>query len=151
MPKPLKLLSLKPGAFQFIQEVKIDAPPARAWKALMNVQGWWKYTMVSGGKPKLEPWAGGRFYEAGRNGVEALHGVITYIEPNKLLRLSGQLGMSHLPVNHVYIFELQPGGKGTLLRLCHRSHGYMTAKLKEDFQAGWPGLLKELKKLAEES
>jgi uncharacterized protein YndB with AHSA1/START domain len=149
MPNPLKILKLKPGGFQFIQQVKVAAPPAKVWKTLLRVDRWWFYTMVQGGKNKLEPWAGGRFYEVAPNGIEALHCTVTYIEPNKLLRLSGPLGMSHLPVLHVFIFELQPDGKGTLLRFCQRTYGNLTPKMKEDFQGGWPALFKELKKIAE--
>ena len=150
MPDPVKLLTLKPEWFQFIQEVKIDAPPAKAWKSLMDVERWWKFRMFDGkSRLKLEPWAGGRFHEAGPNGIEALHCFVTYIEPGKLLRMNGPLGMSHLPVNHVFIFELQPSGTGTVLRFCQRSHGLMTPKVKQSFQGGWPALFKELKKLAE--
>jgi uncharacterized protein YndB with AHSA1/START domain len=150
MPNPVKLLKLKPTWFQFIQEVKIDAPPARAWKSLLDVERWWKYRMFEGkSQLKLEPWAGGRFHESNRDGVEALHCFVTYIEPNKLLRMTGQLGLSHLPVNHVFIFELQPSGKGTILRFCQRSHGLMTADVEKGFKGGWPTLFKELKKLAE--
>ena len=34
MANPLKLLKLKPTGFQFIQEVPIDAAPAKVWKAI---------------------------------------------------------------------------------------------------------------------
>ena len=43
MANPLKMLKLKPAHFQLIQEVKIDAPPRRAWAALLDMGGWFRF------------------------------------------------------------------------------------------------------------
>ena len=79
--------------------------------------------------------------------------IVTRIEPQKLLRLSGPMGMSHLPVNNAFIFELQPknGGRKTLLRFCQRTFGFLTADVKTKFSGGWKQLLSQLKDLAEAS
>jgi uncharacterized protein YndB with AHSA1/START domain len=150
MPNPLKLLKLKPGGFQFIQEVPIAAKPAKVWKTIMNVGKWWAFPMTGEkGKMKIEPYAGGRFYETNPNGVEALHAHISYLEPNKLVRFTGPMGASHLPITNTFIFELQPKGKGTLLRLCHRGHGMFTDGKAPKYEGGWKELLASLKKVAE--
>jgi hypothetical protein len=59
------------------------------------------------------------------------------------------MGVSHLPVNNVFIFELQPNGKGTLLKLCHRAFGFMDSGMKGRYTGGWKKLLPQLKELAE--
>src|SRR2546423_8450095 len=131
MANPLTLLKLKPRALQFIQEVPVDAPPARVWETLVNVGRWWGFD--PGDRPKwtLELWPGGRFLSESSDGIQMLHGLVTYIEPNKLLRMSGQMGQSHLPVMHAFIWELQPrnDGRTTLLRFGQRSHGLVDADI----------------------
>ena len=152
MANPLKLLKLKATGFQFIQELPVDAPPARVWAALMNFPGWFA---VDRGGPRsrmtLEPRVGGEFISHRPDGVSMLHMVINYFEPPKLLRLSGPMGLSHLPVNNVFIFELQPkrDGRSTLLRLCQRTFGYVTPDIQRNYKSGWKVLLPQLKALAE--
>lgn len=149
MPNPLKMLKLKQNAFQFIMETPIAASPATVWKSLVKVESWWKYPMIAGAAMKLEPRAGGRFYEAAKGGFEALHGIVMYAAPGKLLRINGSMGLSHLPMTNAIIFELQSQGKGTLLWLGHRGAGLMTAGIEKQFKHGWKELIAELKKFAE--
>jgi uncharacterized protein YndB with AHSA1/START domain len=152
MANPLKMLKLKPSHFQFIQELKIDAPPKRVWAALVDVGSWFRFEAGAMSRSgKLELWPGGRFYAERPDGSSSLHAIVTHIEPEKLLRMSGPMGLSHLPVMNAFIFELQPraGAKGTLLRLCHRSFGYMDAMVGKRYGEGWRQLLGQLKALAE--
>ena len=151
MANPLKMLKLKPAHFQLIQEVKIDAPPRRAWAALLDMGGWFRFDPTDTKRHcKCEPWVGGRFYAEYADGSSALHAIITYIEPEKLLRLSGAMGLTHLPVSNAFIFELQPKGQGTLLRMCHRAFGYMDSEVGKRYGQGWKQLLPQIKALAEE-
>ena len=150
MANPLKMLKLKPTHFQFIQEVKVSAPPKRVWAALMKIDNWLRFQApVKGRKATFEPWVGGRYYVQQPDGTSMLHLVVTYIEPGKLLRMSGPMGLSHLPVCNAFIFELQPKGKGTLLRFCQRSFGYMDADVGKRYAGGWKQLLQQIKELAE--
>lgn len=154
MANPLKLLKLKPRGFQFIQEVPIDAPPARVWQSLLNIAGWWRFAPDDRPIVTLETWPGGRFFsERADNGdvVQSLHGLVTHIEPNKLLRIAGQMGLTHLPAMHALIWELQPrkGGDTTLLRFAQRTFGFMDADVKKRYQGGWKVLFPQLKALAE--
>ena len=153
MPQPLKMLKLKPTHFQFIQEVKIDAPPKRVWQTILDVGGWFRFEETdTKSKRTLEPWVGGRFYgEDPADGSTSLYTTITYLQPEKLLRMSGPMGMSHVPTNNVFIFELQPenDGKATLLRFCQRTFGYLTENVSKDYQGGWKQLFAQLKGLAE--
>jgi len=149
MPEPVKLRKLKAEGFQFIQEIRINASPQKTWKSLLNIGNWFKFDPTEKPRAKLEPWVGGRFYREEPSGEAALHGIVTYFQPNKLLRLSGPIGMSHLPVSNAFIFELTPDKKGTILKLCQRTFGYMDPDLKNRYQGGWKKLLPQLKALAE--
>ncbi|CAN5679395.1 hypothetical protein BH09PLA1_BH09PLA1_22390 [soil metagenome] len=151
MANPLKMLKLKPMGFQFIQELKIDAKPGKVWKSLIKVDGWFKFdpTMKNKGR-KLELWPGGRFYNEGADGTQALHAIVTHIEPGKLLRLSGQMGNTHLPMDGVFIFELQERKpSGTLLRFCQRTFGFLDPEIQMKMAGGWGKLLPQIKQMAE--
>lgn len=153
MANPLKLLKLKPTGFQFIQELPIDAPPKKVWASLLNIGKWFGFEpdRADWAKSTLEAWPGGRWFSETKDGEERLNAIVTLIEPGKLLRMSGPIGMSHMPVNSVYIFELQPrnDGKGTLLRFGQRTYGFLTPDVKKNFGGGWKKLLPQLKELAE--
>jgi uncharacterized protein YndB with AHSA1/START domain len=106
-------------------------------------------TPAKGRKVTLEPWVGGRYFVENADGSSALHMIITYIEPGRLLRATGAMGLSHLPATNAFIFELQPKGKGTLFRFCQRTTGYMTADIAKGYKGGWKQLFARLKALAE--
>src|SRR5579862_1884166 len=138
MANPLKMLDLKPQGFQFIEEIAVEASPAIVWKSLLNADGWFGFSPNPNEIPKasLEARPGGRFILEHKDGTHAMFGTVALIQPEKLLRLSGQLGLTHLPVTTAVIFELQPqnDGKTTLLRFCQRTFGFIDDGTKEKFQ-----------------
>src|SRR5215212_351547 len=151
MANPLKMLKLKAHGFQFIQELSIDAPPAAVWKALLNARVWFRFRELPDHPPMtLEPRVGGMMIAQGEK-LAMYHGMVAHLEPGKLLRINGPMGMTHLPVMNAMIWELQPakGGRGTKLRFCHRSFGYMRIETKRNFQGGWKKLLPQIRALAE--
>ena len=152
MANPLKELDLKINGFQFIQEIPIAAPPAKVWSALLNVGGWFQFDASNKNKITLEAWIGGRWIAEFPDNVVSLMGIVTHIEPEKLLRISGQIGLTHLPVTNVVIFELQPksDNKSTLLRLGNRTFGFMDDDVQKRQAGGWSHLLPQLKSLAEQ-
>jgi uncharacterized protein YndB with AHSA1/START domain len=152
MANPLKLLKLKIDGFQFIQETAIDAPPKKVWSSLLDINKWFGFEAEDAlVKHTFEAWPGGRWIYEEKDGSVSLNTIITRIEPHKLLRLSGPMGMTHLPVQNVVIFELKPrgGGKKTLLRLAQRTFGYIDKDVKKRYASGWKQLLPNLKKIAE--
>ena len=153
MANPLKMLKLKPTGFQFIHEIKIDAPPAKVWKAVLDVGTWFRFDQVPDfPEMKLDPRIGGLLTSSNGDGsVQMYSGMVTHIEREKLLRINGPMGASHLPLMSAMIWELTPrdGGKGTTMRFCHRAFGYITADLKKNYQGGWKQLWPQLKGLAE--
>ena len=153
MANPLKMLKLKPTGIQFIQEVPIDAPPKKVWSSMLDVNTWFIYDAndPNPAKHSLNLKAGGQWTGVRKDGSAMLMGTVTYFEPGKLLRISGQLGMTHLPMQAVVIFELQPKGDGkkTLLRVGTRMYGFMLGDVKKNIQGGWKHFLGQLKTLAE--
>ena len=153
MANPLKMLKLKPTGFQFMHEVPIDAPPSAVWKALLDVGAWFRFDdSPEFPKMKLDPRIGGLLTSSNPDGsVQWYSGMVGHIEREKLLRINGPMGMTHLPVMNTMIWELVPqkGGKATKLRFCQRTFGYITADIKKNFQGGWKQLWPQLKELAE--
>jgi uncharacterized protein YndB with AHSA1/START domain len=155
MANPLTMLDLKADGFQMIQETHIEASPAKVWKKLIDFGAWFRLYAEPKDRPKdtFEAWPGGKWTTEHLNGTLEFNGVVTRIEPEKLLRLGGPLGMSHLPVQTVWIFELQAEkeGKATLLRVGQRTYGLIDAEAKQRYTGGWGRILPQLKKLVEES
>ncbi len=151
MANPLKMLKLKPTGFQFMQDIPIKAPPSAVWKALLDVGTWFRFDeMPDYPTMKMEPRIGGMLSAANKDGsVAMLSGVVAHMEREKLLRINGTMGASHLPVMTAMIWELQPHGKTTNLRFCQRTFGYITADMKKNYQGGWKKLWPQLKALAE--
>src|SRR4051812_46856569 len=149
MANPLKMLKLKPTFIQIMQEVPIDAPPAKVWRTLMSGAWFGDPARPSG---KIEPKIGGLFTMGRKEGSEArLFGFVLHPGPNKLLRVFGPGPMSHLPATCTLIWELQPekNGKATLLRFVERGYGAMTPDIKKSHTQGWKEMFATLKGMAE--
>ena len=151
MANPLKMLKLKHQTVQFIQEVAIDATPKKVWASLLKPNGWFQFDPTRLSKHFFELRPGAQWTAENPDGSGMLMGTVVYYEPGKLLRIAGQLGMTHLPVNAVIIFELQPDadGKSTVLRVGTRIMGFMDPEIEERFQGGWKQLLGNLKAASE--
>jgi uncharacterized protein YndB with AHSA1/START domain len=151
MANPLKMLKLKAQSVQFIMEVPIAAPPKKVWSTLLKPSGWFFFDPQRRAKHTLDVRPGGLWTSANPDGSAALMGTVVYVEPGKLLRIAGQLGMTHVPVSSVIIFELQPqkDGIATLLRIGTRMFGFMDPDVKKHYQEGWKNLFGQLKAAAE--
>jgi len=153
MANPLKLLKLKATGFQFIEEIHIDANPKKVWAAVTNPGKWFGFDPdpKKWNKHTMDVTPGGKWISTAKDGTTFMLATVTYIEPGKLLRLIGQIGMTHLPVSNVFIFELQPqkAGKATLLRLGQRTFGFGDADLEERIHGAWKKLLPNIKTAAE--
>ena len=153
MANPLKMLKLKATGIQFILEIPIEASPRIVWATILNTPAWFGFDDDRSRWPKqtFEAWPGGRWVMEHPGGPSYLFATITQVEPEKLLRLSGSMGMNHLPVSGAVIFELQPrkDGKTTLLRVGTRMFGYLDKDVKKRYQSGWKKLFAQLKSAAE--
>ncbi len=153
MANPLQMLNLEVKAFQHIEEIAVDASPKKVWDALLSPEEWFGFDPDKKKWPKtsLKAKPGEPFKVKFPNGTSMVHGTVTYVEPGKLLRLSGQFGLTHLAVNCVFIFELQPqeDGAKTLLRLGRRVFGYIDDTVEERTKGGWKHMLGQIKTAAE--
>lgn len=140
------------GSFHIEQTFDLDASIDRSWAALIDVGGWWTHHFAPD-RPEmvLEPAAGGRFLERWGKGSGALWGTVMHVEPPKLLRLHGPLGMGRLPCASVYEFHLEAGkgGRGTRIRLVHRAHGLLDPAWKRAHESGWREMWPHFRALAE--
>ena len=104
MANPLKMLKLKAQSVQFIQELPIAAAPKKVWTTLLNPSAWFVFDPAHRAKHTLDLRPGGQWTSMHPDGNAALMGTVVYVEPGKLLRVSGPLGLTHLPVTSVIIF-----------------------------------------------
>ena len=152
-----KVSSIQPSAapalnaIQIEQEVRIEAPPNRVFEALtQDVAAWWGAPYLHNQQATdivLEPRVGGRMFEVwgeGKGKQEdegALWAVVTAIERNKQLTLSGPMGMSGA-VSGSIAYVLEPAGKSaTTLKLSHRAIGEVTEEARQNYTFGWTDLL----------
>jgi uncharacterized protein YndB with AHSA1/START domain len=151
MANPLQMLKLKPQGIQFIQETPISAPPKKVWAVLKKPSDWFYFDANRKSKHTLDVRAGGHWTSVNQDKSENYFGTVVHFEPGKLLRICGQMGLTHLPVTSVAIFELQPGkdGKSTVLRVGMRMFGFLDADVKTRYEGAWQMLAGQLKAFAE--
>lgn len=147
-----KVASIQPSAtapalnaIHIEQEVRIEAPPERVFQALtQDVAAWWgaPYLLNQAATDiVLEPQVGGRMYEVWGQDEGALWAVVTAIERNKRLTLSGPMGMSGA-VSGVIGYALEPAGKSaTTLKLTHSVIGEVSEETRKNYGGGWTDLL----------
>jgi hypothetical protein len=128
-PAPAAVVDATAGGFTIENAVDVPADPMTAWKALVDDVGeWWPRDHTWWGAASeltIEPHAGGCFCE--RNGAQqAQHLQVAFIDPGKLLRLTGGLGpLQGMGLHGVLEFRLAPGANGgTTITLFYRAGGY---------------------------
>jgi uncharacterized protein YndB with AHSA1/START domain len=153
MANPLQILDIKPAGFQFIEESTINATPKTVWEVVLNPGKWFGFDPdpAKWSKHTFKGEVGGQWIVETPAGTKFLYATIAYMEPGKLIRMSGQFGFSHLPVTCVSIYEFVPqnDGKATLLRVGNRVFGMIDAELETRFRNAWKKLLPNIKAAAE--
>jgi uncharacterized protein YndB with AHSA1/START domain len=110
------------------REVPVDA--AIAWKALVeDVDRWWPKDHSWWGTEsvlRIEPNAGGCFCERATDGKRAaLHMTVTYVEPGKLLRMTGGLGpLQGMGLHGALEWRFSESGGKTKIVMWYRAGGY---------------------------
>jgi uncharacterized protein YndB with AHSA1/START domain len=117
-----------PGGFTVKQTVTVAAPAAKAWAALIEPRGWWDKRHTWSGDAanlSLEPTASGCFCEKLAGGGGVRHLSVVYVEPGKLLRMTGGLGpLQDLAVAAVLTMQLTEAQGKTTLELTYKVGGY---------------------------
>jgi len=118
-----------PGGFTLENSIQVPVAPMTAWKALVDdVDRWWPRDHTWWGAESvlsIEPRAGGCFCE--RHGEQqAQHLLVTFVDPGRLLRLTGGLGpLQGMGLSGALEFRLTPADGGrTTITMYYRVGGY---------------------------
>jgi uncharacterized protein YndB with AHSA1/START domain len=126
------------GGFTVKETVTVAAPAAKTWAALIEPRTWWDKSHTWSGDAanlSLDATPGGCFCEKLPGGGGVHHQTVVYVEPNKLLRLTGGLGpLQDMAVNAVMTIKLTEAAGKTTIELIYRTGGYL--------QGGLAGLAK---------
>jgi uncharacterized protein YndB with AHSA1/START domain len=113
--------------FVVVNEVVTHAPPEQAWRALVDDVGhWWPADHTWFGRSEnlsIDAQAGGCFCERdGERSVE--HMRISFVEPPKLLRMTGGLGpLQGMGMYGALDWSIAPRAGGTVITLTYRVAG----------------------------
>lgn len=123
------VIAVSDAGFIVQNTATIDAPPAEVWQALVNnVDNWWPKAHSWWGEESvfsIEPVAGGFFCEV--NGERsAQHMQIVFVDPSKLLRMTGGLGpLQGLGVFGALDWQFTEKNHKTEVTLIYRVQGYL--------------------------
>jgi hypothetical protein len=127
------VLESTPGGFTLENRVEVPADTAVTWRALVDdIDRWWPRAHTWWGDAvTIEPWAGGCFCE--RKGErEALHMQVAFVDPGRLLRMTGGLGpLQGMGLHGVLEFRLTPNERGTAIVMWYRAGGYTPDDLSQ--------------------
>ena len=129
---PAEVTQSSAAGFEITQAVTANAPIAQVWETLRAPQRWWdKEHTYSGDSANLylDSQATGCFCERlpGKGSIEHAH--IVYIQPPRMMRLTGGLGpLQAEAVNATLTFKLDPeGSNATKITMTYVVGGYVRA------------------------
>ena len=128
-PAHAEVKDAAPGGFTVENTVVVPVDATTAWSALVGeVDAWWPKDHSWWGadsRLSIEPRAGGCFCEISGD-RQAQHMAVTFVEPGKLLRMTGGLGpLQGMGLHGALEFRLAPAGEGrTRITLWYRAGGY---------------------------
>jgi hypothetical protein len=117
------------SGFTVENAIRVPVGPMKAWTALVDdVDRWWPKDHTWWGAESvlsIDPRAGGCFCER-RGEQQAQHLLVVFVDPGKLLRLTGGLGpLQGMGLTGVLEFRLAPAdGGGTIVSMRYRAGGY---------------------------
>ena len=124
------------SGFTLENTIHVPTDADATWHALVNDVGrWWPRDHTWWGEASsltIEPRAGGCFCE--RNGrQQALHMLVTFTDPGKLLRMTGGLGpLQGMGLHGALEFRFAPAeGGGTTITMFYRAGGYTPDDLSQ--------------------
>lgn len=118
-----------PGGFTLAHEIVVDVERVDAWQAAVNEVGeWWSDDHTISGSAAamtIDPRPLGCFCEAVANGGGVVHLVVTFVNPNVLLRMTGGLGpLGLMGVDGNMTWEFFDTGEGTRVKFAYAVGGY---------------------------
>lgn len=123
-----------PSGFTAKTTVTINASPQRAYDAFLRVGEWWDPAHTwsgSGQNLRIEPRTDGCFCETLPNGGSVRHASVVFVDPGKLVRLSGALGpLQAMAVTGSLTWTFEPSGTGTTATVTYAVSGYAAGGLE---------------------
>jgi len=129
LPAQAVVKDSSPSGFTLENVAVVPVPPAVAWKALVDdVDKWWPADHTWWGdasKLSIVPRVGGCFCEIDGD-RQAWHMAVTFVDPEKTLRLTGGLGpLQGMGLHGALEFRLAATAEGgTSITLWYRAGGY---------------------------
>lgn len=128
-PAFAKVIYVADNGFAVENSVTISKSPEQVWQALIyNIDDWWPKDHSwwgADGRFSIDPVAGGCFCEvAGKRSAE--HMRISFVEPSKLLRMTGGLGpLQGMGMFGALDWKFETEGSGTTITLTYKANGYL--------------------------
>lgn len=127
-PASATVVDSSPAGFTVENVEIVPGDPMRAWGALVNDVGrWWPADHTWWGdssRLSIQPRAGGCFCEvAGER--QAWHMTVSFVEPGRLLRMTGGLGpLQGMGLHGALEWRFEAAENGTRITLFYRAGGY---------------------------
>jgi uncharacterized protein YndB with AHSA1/START domain len=152
--------TITPDQDAIISEIRIAAPAERVFEALVDpkqVMIWWTEEQCPIESFSIDKKRGGRWsYDTKQgslsiNGVSKFHceGEVLEYDPPRVLAYTWVANwQDHSATRSIVRWELTPKGKETHLKLIHSGLRNLP-DARQDYSGGWPGMLEQIKAVAE--
>jgi uncharacterized protein YndB with AHSA1/START domain len=109
-PAAAEVVKATDTGFTVARKLRIAAPPARVWAALVDPAAWWDSAHSFSGSAanlSVDPRAGGCWCEKLADGGSVEHMRVLYAQPGKAIRFAGALGpLQAMPITGVLTVTL---------------------------------------------
>lgn len=133
------LVEIEAGVSSLDYEVTLPVSPERVYQAFLHhINTWWPGRSLDGSKLVLEPFVGGRFYEAmDDEGAGVLFGFVTCLRPFEEIRLSGPMDAVEEAATSTVRIQLDDADGHTQLHLTHHIAGEVDDSLNPLYSNDW--------------
>lgn len=134
-----QLTEFEAGISALEYQVSLPVPAVRVYQAFLhNIQNWWPRQNQEEETMVLEPFVGGRFYRAyDDQGAGQLLGFITYLRPNKEIRILGPMDIDDRAATSTVNIRFKERDDHTHIHLTHRTFGEVDDSLISDHTLNW--------------
>ena len=134
-PLQAEVLNIDSYGFILKNQVTVKANPQQSWQTLVEDVGkWWPADHSWWGKAEnfsIEARAGGCFCEINGDS-QAQHMMVSFVEPGKLLRMTGGLGpLQGMGLYGALDWQFEAVDGGTRITLTYKVHGYAPEGFKD--------------------
>lgn len=123
------------AGFLIRHEAAVGAAPDAAWKALVDIGGWWNPDHTYSGSAanlSLDARPGGCFCEKLANGGGVSHMTVAFVSPNTVLRMTGGLGpLQGSGLAGSMTWRIIPAPPGAKIELSYSVGGYMQGGMEK--------------------